>query len=122
MDGQPFSLTLFHSEADRAPSRREGDVAELCKIQCQLDVKFADLTPYINGAGEEYRKLNFDVEMTYSGALLKFVVYVDGRRQGEQDVEVSFSSSNGIRATPKQFGATPFSYRSKPTPVELTSW
>jgi hypothetical protein len=121
MDGQPFFLRLFHSEADKAPSRIKGDVTELCQITRQLDVTFADLPEYTNSAGEQYRVLNFDVGMTYSGAMLKFAVYVAGRRQGEQGVEVSFTSSNGFKTPSKHYGRTSSSYRSKPSPVKLPS-
>lgn len=41
--------------------------------------------------GKQLRRLYFDLEMIPSGASVEFVVYVEGRRQGAQNVKTNFA-------------------------------
>jgi hypothetical protein len=59
-------------------------------ISFTVDTPFKSLKEYTNSWGEKYRKLSYEVEMVPSGASLDFVVYVNGKRQGAQNVAVSF--------------------------------
>jgi len=85
-----FCSAIYASETDSAPNRKTNDVSKLCDIRIRLDTPFEMLPIYINNFGQQYRKVEYDIEMTCSGALLKFSAIINGIRQPEQNVEASF--------------------------------
>ncbi|KUI73911.1 hypothetical protein VM1G_09601 [Cytospora mali] len=86
-----IQLFLYQCEDLVAPPHITPNVKRLCTINCNFSVNWSDL-PAIRSkkTGELLRRLSFDLEMIPSGASVEFVVYVDGVKQGEQNVQVQF--------------------------------
>ncbi|KAF2682390.1 actin-like ATPase domain-containing protein [Lentithecium fluviatile CBS 122367] len=88
--GPRFQATLFQCEDEVPPSRATASVSQLCDISCMIDVPWNKFKTIKKSNGEKIRKLSFEVEMVPSGASVEFAIYIDGRRQGEQNVNVVF--------------------------------
>ena len=88
--GPHFTVSLYQCEDEKAPSRKIKSVTKLCTIECELDVPFSSLPLSMNPSGEIYRKLNYNLEMVPSGASVEFSVYIDGRKQGGENVAIKF--------------------------------
>jgi len=85
-----FAVSILYSETKGATNRKEAEVARMCEIRIRLETSFDSLPIFFNTQGIEYRKISYDVEMTSQGGLLKFSAYINGRRQGEQNVQVKY--------------------------------
>ncbi|KAH9212086.1 hypothetical protein DL95DRAFT_464318 [Leptodontidium sp. 2 PMI_412] len=88
--GGSTSFALVQCDALEPPDRKTSDVTDLCKADFETSVAFSSLEEFTNDQGTKYKKLSFDLEMVPSGASLEFVVYVNGKRQGAQNVAVNF--------------------------------
>jgi len=90
-----FNFEIMFCEEEEPPKRAaEPSVTALCDISCNLDVHFNELPVSKNSKGLEFRVMVFDVRMLSEDASLQFGVYVKGRKQGHQNVQVQFQ--NGI--------------------------
>ncbi|OCK99574.1 actin-like ATPase domain-containing protein [Cenococcum geophilum 1.58] len=85
-----FSISLNHSETQDPPIRKTGEVLRLCDITVRLETPFEKLPIYINRLGHHCRKIAFEIEMTSSGGSLDFVAYIDGKKQGQRNVNVMY--------------------------------
>ncbi|KUI58335.1 hypothetical protein VP1G_05585 [Cytospora mali] len=84
-------LSLNQCEDLVAPPRVTPNVTKLCAINCKLSVKWSDIPTFRSKkTGQELRRLSFDLEMIPSGATVEFVIYVDGIKQGAQNVQIQF--------------------------------
>lgn len=86
------SSSLFLQQCDELnpPTRKTADVKNLCTIDFTVDTPYWQLPDYTNPKGEVLKRLEFEIEMTPSGASLEFAVLVNGKRQGAQNVAVNF--------------------------------
>jgi len=91
LNGGEWLSTVWISEATSPENRKTTDVVKLCDIKVRIDTPFDLLPSHSNRAGKSYRKVAFDIEMTCSGAELKFAAIIDGYRQPTQNVEALFS-------------------------------
>jgi hypothetical protein len=85
-----FGVKIYSSEDNNAPNRITHSVSATCDIKIRLTTPFDQLPVYINKLGEQCRRVDYDIEMTCSGALLKFAAIVNGIRQPAKNVEASF--------------------------------
>ncbi|KAF2814349.1 uncharacterized protein BDZ99DRAFT_437244 [Mytilinidion resinicola] len=90
MPQNQLPVSILYSETRSATNRKETEVSCLCEIRIRLETPFDTLPLFFNKQGIEYRKMIYEVEMTSQDGLLKFSAYINGRRQGEQNVEVKY--------------------------------
>lgn len=88
--GGSSSLSLQQCDELNPPTRKTADVKNLCTIDFTVDTPYWQLPDYTNPKGEVLKRLEFEIEMTPSGASLEFAVLVNGKRQGAQNVAVNF--------------------------------
>lgn len=91
METSHLSAKVFVSEVDNAPNRMTVDVMELCEIKVKLDIPYHSLPKHKSSFGKKYRRITYDIEMSFCGGSLKFEVIVNGVRQPAQNVEVAFA-------------------------------
>lgn len=89
-DSETSTVSLLQCDEAEPPSRKTSNVKPLCTIEFQVDTPFWKLQDYTNPNGEVLKRLNYAVEMIPSGATLDFEVSINGKRQGTQNVSVSF--------------------------------
>lgn len=85
-----YSVLLHQSEDAYPPSRATPSVKYLGKIDCKLDIASAPIYDWVSPGGKRLKRMDFEVEMIPSGASVKFILYIGGRRQGEQKVNLVF--------------------------------
>lgn len=88
--GKWFSTSLWQCSDDVPPSRFESSVTRLCIVGCEIDVPFSKFKNYTNPCGEKLKRLDYEIEMVPSGATVEFAVYIQGRKQGAQNVQIVF--------------------------------
>ncbi|KAL4944566.1 hypothetical protein BDV06DRAFT_220192 [Aspergillus oleicola] len=88
-DGK-LEVDMYQCEADTPPTRRSSNVKLLCTISCQLDVPTSQLKSFRRSDGTKMKHLYYDVVMVPSGAAAECTVYIDGRKQGSQNVTIKF--------------------------------
>ncbi|KAF1843607.1 uncharacterized protein K460DRAFT_396871 [Cucurbitaria berberidis CBS 394.84] len=82
-----FTIKIFESEANTAPTRKTNEVHECATIT--FPVRWNSLEVRDGGEGQRYKYVHFDVKMTILGlGKLDFATYVDGRRVAQKDVKV----------------------------------
>ncbi|KAF1938603.1 hypothetical protein EJ02DRAFT_514404 [Clathrospora elynae] len=82
-----FTIKIFESEAEVAPSRRTKDVLECASIT--FPVKWNSLKVRDGGEGRLHKYVQFDVKMTLLGlGKLDFATYVDDQLVGQKDIRV----------------------------------
>ncbi|CAM1509778.1 Fc.00g001130.m01.CDS01 [Cosmosporella sp. VM-42] len=84
-----LDIDLYQCNDLEPPLRGTASVTSLCTISCILDVPVSTLRDF-QGSGGEIKKLDFDVRMVPSGASAEFAIYVDGRRLGGHNTNISF--------------------------------
>lgn len=62
----------------------------LCTINCTLDVQTSELKSFRCADGTKKKELYYKLEMVPSGAAAECTVYIDGRKQGSQHVDIQF--------------------------------
>ncbi|KAL5003365.1 hypothetical protein BDV10DRAFT_200311 [Aspergillus recurvatus] len=85
-----FRVRIYQCEADTPPTRKDLSVKLLCTIQCSLDVPTSQLKTFRCSDGTKKKELYYKVEMVPSGAAAECTVYIDGRKQGSQNVNIEF--------------------------------
>jgi len=88
--GGSCSLDLMQYDELDPPTRKTADVKSLCTIDFTTGIPYEKLPDFTNPKGEVLKRLSFEIEMTPSGASLDFVVLINGKRQGAQNVAVNF--------------------------------
>ncbi|KAF2110481.1 hypothetical protein BDV96DRAFT_691242 [Lophiotrema nucula] len=91
LGGGQLTCDIWISEATTPENRKTMDVTKLCDIKVRIDTPFERLPPHLNKAGQMFRRISYDIEMTCSGAELKFAAIINGTRQDAQNVEALFS-------------------------------
>ncbi|KAF8853226.1 actin-like ATPase domain-containing protein [Acephala macrosclerotiorum] len=91
--GNRFTINLWRCDRDVPPDRREDDVVEEGVINCTVDTPFEQLPRYTNPRGEEWRHLDFQVEMKPQGTMLQFAVFYNGTRQRALHVNPPFATT-----------------------------
>ncbi|KAI0483753.1 hypothetical protein F4859DRAFT_473995 [Xylaria cf. heliscus] len=86
-----FSIDIFHCFREVSPARKMTSVQKLGTLKCNLDVQYSDLPKYESVKLAFVRKLEFELELLPSGASVEFVVYIGGRKQGSEKVNISFA-------------------------------
>ncbi|GAW18679.1 hypothetical protein ANO14919_081600 [Xylariales sp. No.14919] len=92
-EGEYYGTTserIFQCYDEVPPTRKTSNVQSLGTLKCNLDVGYSDLHDFINKRGEWVKVLKYEIEMVPSGASVEFVLYIDGRRQGSESVNISF--------------------------------
>ena len=92
LEGNRLEFWLYQSAAKEAPTRQTKEVERLCIITCLCETPYDQLPVFTNARGEAFRKLEYDVEMRSTGALLEFTVYHKGKKQGQENVKVQYDS------------------------------
>jgi hypothetical protein len=87
-----FDVDLYQSAVENAPTRKTREVERLCIITCLCETPYDQLPIFTNACKETFRRLSYDVEMTSTGASLDWAVYIDGKKQGQKNVEVQYDS------------------------------
>ncbi|KAL2856684.1 hypothetical protein BJY01DRAFT_263171 [Aspergillus pseudoustus] len=85
-----FRVHVYQCEADSPPSRKASNVKLLCSVHCKLDIPVSQLETFRKSDGEKLKNMHYSVEMVPSGATAECIVYVDGRRQGSQNMSIKF--------------------------------
>ncbi|KAL4764896.1 Hsp70 family protein [Aspergillus foveolatus] len=85
-----FRVRIYQCEADNPPTRRDSSVKLLCTINCSLDVQTSELKTFRCADGTKKKELYYKLEMVPSGAAAECTVYIDGRKQGSQHVDIHF--------------------------------
>ncbi|KAL4812323.1 hypothetical protein BDW67DRAFT_127450 [Aspergillus spinulosporus] len=85
-----FRVRIYQCEADNPPTRKDSSVNLLCTINCSLDVPTSELKTFRRADGTKKKELYYKVEMVPSGAAAECTVYIDGRKQGSQNVDIQF--------------------------------
>ncbi|KAL4785486.1 hypothetical protein BJX76DRAFT_356042 [Aspergillus varians] len=88
-DGE-FRVYMYQCEADTPPTRKEPTVKRFCTIHCTLDIPTSELPIFKRPDGTKGRELFYKVEMVPSGAAAECTVYIDGRKQGSENVDIEF--------------------------------
>ncbi|KAI0520770.1 hypothetical protein F5B22DRAFT_50830 [Xylaria bambusicola] len=81
-------VSIFECDGEVPPTRRADNVKRSGTLCCALDIQFSDLQK--TGYKEGLRELAYEIEMVPSGASLEFVLYVDGKKQTGESVEMKF--------------------------------
>ncbi|KAI5864716.1 hypothetical protein GGS23DRAFT_561506 [Durotheca rogersii] len=89
--GGSFQCPLYECEDVETPSRRTTTVKYLCDIDCKLTTPYSELPDFRTPSGEYRKKMIFEVEMMPSGASMDFAVYVNGKKQGKNNVNIRFT-------------------------------
>ncbi|KAL4959262.1 Hsp70 family protein [Aspergillus stella-maris] len=85
-----LEVEMYQCEADTPSTRKASNVKPLCTISCQLDVPTSQLESFIRSDGTKMKHLYYDIVMVPSGAAAECTVYIDGRKQGSQNVTIKF--------------------------------
>ncbi|KAL3439592.1 hypothetical protein BDV09DRAFT_201719 [Aspergillus tetrazonus] len=85
-----FRVRIYQCEVDSPPTRRDSSVKLLCTINCTLDVQTSELKTFRCADGTKKKELYYKLEMVPSGAAAECTVYIDGRKQGSQHVDIQF--------------------------------
>ncbi|KAL4790417.1 hypothetical protein BDV19DRAFT_402038 [Aspergillus venezuelensis] len=85
-----LEVEMYQCEADTPPTRKASNVKPLCTISCQLDVPTSQLESFRRSDGTKMKHLYYDIVMVPSGAAAECTVYIDGRKQGSQNVTIKF--------------------------------
>ncbi|KAL4736402.1 hypothetical protein BDV11DRAFT_211253 [Aspergillus similis] len=85
-----FRVRIYQCEADTPPTRKDSNVKPLCTIHCSLDVPTSELKTFRCADGTKKKELYYKLEMVPSGAAAECTVYIDGRKQGSQNVDIEF--------------------------------
>ena len=64
----------------------------LCTITWDTAIDVTSLPTFTNSLGKVFYQLQYEVEMTCTGASLDFAVYYKGKRQGSKHVVVDFET------------------------------
>jgi len=92
LEGNTFDVDLYQSAVENAPTRKTQEVERLCVITCHCETPYDQLPIFTNAWNETFRKFSYDIEMTSTGASLDWAVYIDGKKQGQKNVEVQYDS------------------------------
>ncbi|KAK3946034.1 hypothetical protein QBC46DRAFT_370658 [Diplogelasinospora grovesii] len=84
------SVHLYQCEDEVPPTRYTPSVRTLGKFSSDLDVEYSDLPDFKSKTGVMMKKLEFELELVPSGASVKFVLYVDGRKQRGESAQIRF--------------------------------
>lgn len=86
-----ISVRLFHCFDEVPPIRKTTNVKRLGTLTCALDVNYSELPKFKSKKSVMVRKLGYEIELIPSGASVQFVLYVGGRKQGSEKVDISFA-------------------------------
>ncbi|KAG6041415.1 hypothetical protein E4U41_004513 [Claviceps citrina] len=81
---------FYVSASHEPPTRQDDSVTQLCSVTWNKVAPFESLPVHYNAAGKEYRKLEFDIEMTCDGTSIHFTIYYKGKAMADHDVVVEY--------------------------------
>ena len=82
---------LFQCDDETAPTRWTTGMSQLCRVEYTPDISYAGLEDFTSAStGEDMKKLNYELELKPSGASAEFAVLMNGKRQANKNVDISF--------------------------------
>ncbi|KAK0636532.1 hypothetical protein B0T17DRAFT_571447 [Bombardia bombarda] len=88
------SSKIYYSTVSPPSPRFNKSVVQLCTIQWDTQIDVHSLPTFTNSLGEVFYELQYEIEMTCSGASVDFAVYFQGKRQGSKNVGVKYEIDN----------------------------
>ncbi|KAK7972504.1 hsp70 family chaperone [Apiospora saccharicola] len=85
-----FDLKFFQCGEASPPTAVNSSVTPLCTISCKSAIPFSDIPDFINGKGQKFKKLWYDVDMLPSGACVEFSVWSGWKKLGSSEVQIRF--------------------------------
>ncbi|KAF2651441.1 hypothetical protein K491DRAFT_637347 [Lophiostoma macrostomum CBS 122681] len=90
-----FQVDIWTSDDVNPPNRKTKGSKEHSTVTVTLETPFEDLPTYTNANFDTYRMVEWEIELTCSGTLLRFAAIVNGKRQKAKNIKAEYRASAG---------------------------